>query len=77
MVFFYAARTESDGNWGPQSVYTNFLRIARAWRLFKILQRAGKLHANGLQAGELVVRCPACPRPGFNLPKGWASDPKR
>lgn len=21
--------------------------------------------------GELVVKCPACPRPGVNLPDGW------
>jgi hypothetical protein len=27
--------------------------------------------AEGMKQGELAVLCPACPRPGVNLPDGW------
>jgi hypothetical protein len=56
------------------------LRMVREWRHLKALKRAGRGHEPGGPAatklGELCARCPACPRPGVNLPDGWrdASD---
>ncbi|KAF7337302.1 hypothetical protein MSAN_02255400 [Mycena sanguinolenta] len=45
-----------------------------------MLKRGGRGHdpggVNGTQAGELVIQCPACPRPGVNLPEGWENAPK-
>ncbi|GJE99776.1 CxC2 domain-containing protein [Phanerochaete sordida] len=52
-----------------------FLRTIREWRYLKMLKRGGRGHvANGVQSmkpGELCLRCPACPRPGVNLPDNW------
>ncbi|KAJ7302475.1 hypothetical protein DFH08DRAFT_977891 [Mycena albidolilacea] len=43
-------------------------------------QRGGRGHdpegAKGTKSGELAVRCPACPRPGVNLPPDWESAKK-
>lgn len=51
------------------------LRIVREWRNLMSLKRAGRGHDTGgidtTEAGELCVRCPACPRPEVNLPQNW------
>lgn len=39
-----------------------------------MVKRAGKLRTRDIGAGELVVRCPTCPRPGVNIPEDWESD---
>ena len=43
-------------------------------------KRAGRGHdprgIDGTKPGELAVECPACPRPGVNLPKDWADAPE-
>ncbi|KAJ7805539.1 hypothetical protein B0H13DRAFT_2244255 [Mycena leptocephala] len=31
--------------------------------------------AQGTKPGELAIECPACPRPGINLPEGWEDTP--
>ena len=40
-----------------------------------MLKRAGRAFdshgAEGTLPGELAVECPACPRPGVNIPDGW------
>lgn len=52
-----------------------FLRIVRQFRNLKVLKRAGRGHEPGgvaaTKEGELCVVCPACPRPGVNLPNNW------
>ncbi|GJF00762.1 CxC2 domain-containing protein [Phanerochaete sordida] len=52
-----------------------FLRTIRQWRHAQALKRAGRGHkeggVNATKAGELCIRCPACPRPGVNLPPNW------
>ncbi|KAJ7821058.1 hypothetical protein B0H13DRAFT_1920967 [Mycena leptocephala] len=59
----------------PPDRYQVFLRMAREYRHLLMLKRAGRGHdATGIwgtAAGELAVSCPACPRPGVNLPEGW------
>lgn len=46
-----------------------------------MLKRGGRGHdprgAEGTKSGELVVECPACPRPGINLPEGWQNVPEK
>lgn len=44
-----------------------------------MLKRGGRgqdpTGADGTREGELAVECPACPRPGWNLPDGWENAP--
>ncbi|KAF7308965.1 CxC2 domain-containing protein [Mycena kentingensis (nom. inval.)] len=60
----------------PPDRYRVFLRVARQWRHLHLLKRAGRGHDKygvvGTGQGELAIRCPACPRPGVNLPDNWA-----
>ncbi|KAF7798643.1 hypothetical protein EIP86_009867 [Pleurotus ostreatoroseus] len=56
----------------------SFMRMVREWRHLKALKRAGRCHDGGVrgtQNGALCLRCPACPRPGFNLPDNWRDAP--
>jgi hypothetical protein len=39
-----------------------------------MLKRAGYDKHEGVKDGSLVVKCPACPRPGENLPERWEED---
>ncbi|KAF7313390.1 CxC2 domain-containing protein [Mycena chlorophos] len=59
----------------PSDRYRVLLRLLRQWRHLLMLKRAGRGHEEGGVAatlpGELALRCPACPRPGVNLPEGW------
>ncbi|KAK6992523.1 CxC2 domain-containing protein [Favolaschia claudopus] len=59
--------------------YVEFLRMTRAFRHLMMLKRGGRGHAvdgvDATTAGELAIRCPACPRPGINLPDDWESAP--
>ncbi|KAG8939355.1 hypothetical protein FRC04_006635 [Tulasnella sp. 424] len=64
----------------PQSIpsaYHQFVDAIRQWRVLIMLRRAGKQKSTDLQDGELAVACPACPRPGINLPPGWEDNPQR
>ncbi|KAF7799366.1 hypothetical protein EIP86_010598 [Pleurotus ostreatoroseus] len=67
--------TDNSGLGKHHECLKSFLRVVREWRLLKLLLRAGRAHeANGvatIKPGELCVRCPACPRPGINLPRNW------
>ncbi|KAF7327504.1 CxC2 domain-containing protein [Mycena kentingensis (nom. inval.)] len=60
----------------PPDQYRVFLRVARQYRHLMLLKRAGRGHDRfgvmGTAEGELALRCPACPRPGVNLPDDWA-----
>ncbi|KAF7300224.1 CxC2 domain-containing protein [Mycena kentingensis (nom. inval.)] len=59
----------------PPDRYRVFLRISRQYRHLLLLKRAGRGHDRfgvmGTGPGELALRCPACPRPGVNLPADW------
>ncbi|KAJ7851560.1 hypothetical protein B0H13DRAFT_2360052 [Mycena leptocephala] len=59
----------------PPDRYQVFLRMAREYCHLLMLKRVGRGHDStgvwGTEAGELAVACPACPRPGVNLPEGW------
>lgn len=81
MYDFYTAleRLTDATSVKPLDRYRQFLRMTREWRHLKMLKRGGRGHdptgVNGTQAGDLAVRCPACPRPGINLPEGWENAP--
>ncbi|KAJ7017197.1 hypothetical protein C8F04DRAFT_1200847 [Mycena alexandri] len=59
--------------------YPELLRMVREWRHLEMLMRAGRGHdpsgVVGTAPGALVVQCPACPRPGVNLPEDWGNAP--
>ena len=46
-----------------------------------MLKRGGRGYGlcgvEGTDPGELAVDCPACPRPGINLPEDWESAPEK
>ncbi|EJD54904.1 hypothetical protein AURDEDRAFT_24790, partial [Auricularia subglabra TFB-10046 SS5] len=58
--------------------YEELQRVSREWRVLKRLKRSGqalgmnKLLPDGSQS--VAVFCPACPRPGINLPENWKDD---
>lgn len=63
-----------------QDRYAAWIRIVKQWRHLKMLKRGGRGHhpsgVLGTQERELAVRCPACPRPGVNLPPNWELAPE-
>ncbi|KAL0577484.1 hypothetical protein V5O48_004508 [Marasmius crinis-equi] len=69
--------TDNSGMSPPPSRYRQLLRGIRQWRHLKLLMRAGQgqevLSSNIDNAPErvLTLKCPSCPHPGINLPKGW------
>ncbi|KAJ7862019.1 hypothetical protein B0H14DRAFT_3444990 [Mycena olivaceomarginata] len=66
--------TRNDGVQPPDR-YQVFIRICREYRHLLLLKRGGRGHdpggAKATKSGELAVQCPACPRPGVNLPDDW------
>jgi hypothetical protein len=82
MYDFYGAlekATDAMGVSKPPKRYIEFLRIARQYRHLLMLKRGGRGHApsgvDGTKPGELAIQCPACPRPGVNLPDDWEKAP--
>ncbi|KAF7327520.1 CxC2 domain-containing protein [Mycena kentingensis (nom. inval.)] len=66
----------SDGSGvKPVDRYKPFLRMTRQYRHLLILKRGGRGHTSDpiheTPPGSLAIRCPACPRPGVNLPEDW------
>ncbi|KAJ6488289.1 hypothetical protein C8R47DRAFT_1216093 [Mycena vitilis] len=82
MYDFYSALEKlTDGTGAkPPNRYREFLRMVREYRHLLMLKRAGRGHCaggvSGTKPGELAIRCPACPRPGVNLPAGWENVPQ-
>ena len=60
-----------------QSWYKSFLTIMCQWRYLKMMKRSGHPFdpsgVGGTGPGALALDCPACPRPGINLPDDWDS----
>ncbi|KZV59287.1 hypothetical protein PENSPDRAFT_595729 [Peniophora sp. CONT] len=59
--------------------YKAFLRCVRMFRHLRLAKRAGAAQkingVYGMECGEAALRCPACPRPGVNLPDDWEDAP--
>ncbi|KAF7293735.1 CxC2 domain-containing protein [Mycena chlorophos] len=66
----------------PLDRYRMLLRMEREWRHLLLLKRGGRFghksnEAENTAPGELAILCPACPRPGVNLPDDWQNaEPK-
>jgi hypothetical protein len=78
--FYTALERLTDGTGKkPPHRYREFLRMVREFRHLLMLKRGGRAHdptgVAGTQPGELAIQCPACPRPGVNLPDSWESAP--
>ncbi|KAJ7470638.1 hypothetical protein FB451DRAFT_1400216 [Mycena latifolia] len=79
MYNFYGVLEKLTDNTGikPPDRYHEWLRMCRKYRHALMLKRAGRAtsYASGgaeaTEQGELALECPACPRPGINLPEGW------
>ncbi|KAF7310254.1 CxC2 domain-containing protein [Mycena indigotica] len=74
--YYSALESLTDGTGiKPPNRYSIFMRISRQYRHLLLLKRMGRGHDKygvlGTGPGELAIRCPACPRPGVNLPEGW------
>ncbi|KIO27515.1 hypothetical protein M407DRAFT_73076 [Tulasnella calospora MUT 4182] len=60
------------------TTYDQFRLAVRQYRILCMHMRAGRADAAlPLADGELCIKCPACPRPGENLPKNWDKDPMK
>ncbi|KAJ7086807.1 hypothetical protein B0H15DRAFT_923109 [Mycena belliarum] len=69
--------TDNTGMTRMKDRYKSFMRMMREWRHVTMLKRAGRGNDGTrpvaqTHPGELAVKCPACPRPGINLPEDWA-----
>ncbi|KAF7317941.1 CxC2 domain-containing protein [Mycena kentingensis (nom. inval.)] len=76
--YYSSLETLTDGvGIKPPDQYKVFLRLAQQYRHMMLLKRAGRGHNRygvmGTGAGELALRCPACPCPEVNLPADWQS----
>ncbi|KAJ7089513.1 hypothetical protein C8R43DRAFT_1142184 [Mycena crocata] len=81
MYDFYVTleRMTNSAGLKPPHRYSEFLQMTRQYRHILLLKRAGRGHdpsgVYGTQPGECAVLCPACPRPGVNLPEDWHEAP--
>ncbi|KAK7024177.1 hypothetical protein VNI00_016485 [Paramarasmius palmivorus] len=74
-------RSNGGGGFEVKDRYDSFREVTRQWRYLKMLKCGGigndrQRQLDNIQAGELAVRCIACPQPGVNLPKEWLSAPE-
>ncbi|KAK7026742.1 hypothetical protein VNI00_015515 [Paramarasmius palmivorus] len=81
--FYYGLEMRSNGGgcYDVKDRYDSFRRVTRQWRFLKMLKRGGIGNDPGrrlddIGAGDLAVRCIACPQPGVNLPEGWENVPQ-
>ncbi|KAK7021990.1 hypothetical protein VNI00_017092 [Paramarasmius palmivorus] len=78
--FYYTLekRTDALGISDPKDRYEAFIRVMRQWRYLRMLQRSGignqpSQRIEDIRDGELAIRCPACPRPGVNMPENFTA----
>jgi hypothetical protein len=83
---YYNVLVRLTSNTSPHTVpdrYREFLRVSRQWNHLQHLKRAGqfKPEAQQVARGDLALRCPACPRKGYNYestevePHNWLACP--
>ncbi|KAJ7479904.1 hypothetical protein FB451DRAFT_1395461 [Mycena latifolia] len=79
MYDYYGVLEKLTDNTGikPPDHYHEWIRMCRKYRHIMLLKCCGQAAAytmmsmGGTAPGELAIECPACPRPGVNLPEGW------
>ncbi|KAF7321831.1 CxC2 domain-containing protein [Mycena kentingensis (nom. inval.)] len=74
--YYHALEYRTSGcGMKPLDRYRAFLRMARQYRHLLLLKRRGCGHTSiairDTKPGSLAIPCPACPRPGVNLPANW------
>lgn len=47
-----------------------FRRVARQWNYLQVLKHSGAYGSTSL-ISHMATECPACPRPGINIPENW------
>ncbi|KAJ3817807.1 hypothetical protein F5880DRAFT_1617949 [Lentinula raphanica] len=80
---FYAGLEKLTDNTGVKNLrdrYRAFSRMMKEWRHLKMAKRAGRGNdaertLAETRTGEMGIACPACPRPGVNLPNDWEQAP--
>ncbi|KAL0576155.1 hypothetical protein V5O48_005823 [Marasmius crinis-equi] len=80
--YYRSAELQTDGTGLrlPSSRYRQLMRMIRQWRYLHMLIRSGAGHqlesvtGDAAVEGRLILRCPSCPHPGINLPRGWNLD---
>ncbi|KZV60023.1 hypothetical protein PENSPDRAFT_552578, partial [Peniophora sp. CONT] len=69
----------TDGVVRVKSSYKAFVRCVRMFRHLRQAKRAGVAQmpqgVDDVEPGDVALHCPACPRPGINLPDGWENAP--
>ncbi|TDL22683.1 hypothetical protein BD410DRAFT_803124, partial [Rickenella mellea] len=80
---FFKALYRLTNNAFPDDVperYREFNIAVRIWRHLTMVKRSGQAHGIDTlvphrQPGSLVVMCPTCPEPEFNMSPGWKHTP--
>ncbi|KAL0567230.1 hypothetical protein V5O48_014762 [Marasmius crinis-equi] len=73
-------QTDGAGERVPSSRYRPLMRMIRQWCFLHMIIRSGAGHeletvmGDASVEGRLIPRCPSCPHPGVNLPRGWNVD---
>ncbi|KAJ7846652.1 hypothetical protein B0H13DRAFT_1646562, partial [Mycena leptocephala] len=83
MYDFYGVLEKLTNNAGVKlpDRYHEWIRMCREYWHLMLLKRGARAMAydssgaQGTKPGELAIECPACPRPGINLPEGWEDTP--
>ncbi|KAJ7803369.1 hypothetical protein B0H14DRAFT_3091988 [Mycena olivaceomarginata] len=78
---YYSGLEKLTDNTGLEKVpdrYKGFMRTMRQWRHLMQLKRGGRGNDGArlvaeTEPGELIVKCPTCPRPNVNIPDDWES----
>ncbi|KAL0945680.1 hypothetical protein HGRIS_014831 [Hohenbuehelia grisea] len=64
--------TDNTGLLSPPDRYREFVRMVREYRHGAAYNPSG---VKGATKGAFAVQCPACPKPGVNLPEDWENAP--
>ncbi|KAJ7770876.1 hypothetical protein DFH07DRAFT_866577 [Mycena maculata] len=79
MYDYYAVLERMTDNMGIKAVdqYHEWVQMNQEYRHMKMLKRGGWVRyydpsgVDSTKLGALAICCPACPRPGVNLPEDW------
>ncbi|KAK0215319.1 hypothetical protein EDD85DRAFT_962691 [Armillaria nabsnona] len=80
--FIIALSYLTDGAFPSEvsNIYDQFCMVSRLWEVMAMEHRSGQLHGISkyfphCPPGSVIMHCPVCPEPGFNMEKGWEKTP--